>query len=290
MSRSIAPLSERLRAHALGDDAFAEAYQAVPAHRRAWLKTAISRLYALYGPPEVVQESRAAMYRGGFTMRAHRRPRNSAVIFIGPGPTSPAKLLAAAVPAMVSGVVDIGVVRVGCRGNWEPAVLCAMELAGLEQGYDLAAAAAAALADELCDTQASGILLDLGSTLPNARPSLSMDYWRPAHGDRADIWLDGPGDVDLEILEFCCPDVAFHVWGTQLDITSDVFTSREGPFEVFLGEADQVAYVPDSRIELVQATALLSLGRGSESCWYWHDLPQRRFFQERITLRTERLS
>ena len=137
------------------DDAlYADAYEGTPAELRALLKTAIA--FAFHRWPSMDGETCRARRSGrsGFSHTELRRPASWALALLGPGFASPARLLAALVPAVIAGAGRILVVS---EAPFSPAVCTALELAGLEDSFLLHA------------EQMPGLYEDLRAAAPDGR-------------------------------------------------------------------------------------------------------------------------
>ena len=129
------------------DDAlYADAYEGTPAELRALLKTAIA--FAFHRWPAADGETRTARASGrsGFRHEESARPVDWALAVLGPGFASPARLLAALVPAVIAGAGRILVVS---EAPFAASVCTALELAGLEDSFQLSGEQVSDLYDDL---------------------------------------------------------------------------------------------------------------------------------------------
>ena len=136
------------------DDLYADAYEGTPAELRALLKTAIA--FAFHRWPLADDEQRLCRIssRSGFRHSESSAPAGWAIASLGPGFASPARLLAALVPAVLAGVDRILVIS---EAPFTPAVCTALELAGLEDSFLLEA------------DQMPGLYEDLRTLCPDGR-------------------------------------------------------------------------------------------------------------------------
>lgn len=115
------------------DDAlYADAYEGTPAELRALLKTAIAFAFHRWPPADDEEAASRRSARSGFSHSESSRPAGWAIASLGPGFASPARLLAALVPAVLAGVERMVVVS---EAPFSPAVCAALELAGLEDSF-----------------------------------------------------------------------------------------------------------------------------------------------------------
>ena len=115
------------------DDAlYADAYEGTPAELRALLKTAIAFAFHRWPLADDEQHTSRRSTRSGFAHSESSSPAGWAIASLGPGFASPARLLAALVPAILAGVGRILVVS---EAPFSPAVCAALELAGLEDSF-----------------------------------------------------------------------------------------------------------------------------------------------------------
>ena len=136
------------------DDAlYADAYEGTPAELRALLKTAIA--FAFHRWPSMDGENSLIRRSGrsGFAHEELRRPAPWVLALIGPGFASPARLLAALIPAVIAGTGRILIVS---EKPFSPAVCTALELAGLEDSFLLDAEQMPGLYEDLRACSADG--------------------------------------------------------------------------------------------------------------------------------------
>ena len=114
------------------DTLYADAYEDTPAELRALLKTAIAFDFHRWtmNDGECVAETRNP--RAGFFRTERSRPADWVLAVAAEGFASPARLLAALVPAVIAGVGRIVIVS---PAPFAPAVATALELSGLEDSF-----------------------------------------------------------------------------------------------------------------------------------------------------------
>ncbi len=129
------------------DDAlYADAYEGTPAHLRALLKTAIAFAFHRWKPDQGERSVTVESPRAGFARTERSRPASWVLAVAAEGFASPARLLAALVPAVIAGVDRIIVVS---PATFAPAVATALELSGIEDSFVLDDDCAADLYEDL---------------------------------------------------------------------------------------------------------------------------------------------
>ena len=115
------------------DDAlYADAYEGTPAELRALLKTAIAFSFHRWPLFDDEQHSARSSSRSGFRHSEYSNPAGWVIASLGPGFASPARLLAALIPAVLA---EAGRILVISEAPFSPAVCTALELAGLEDSF-----------------------------------------------------------------------------------------------------------------------------------------------------------
>lgn len=128
-------IDQALEAFRIDDALLAQAYDAMPPALRARLKTAIAFQYHLNGEAPAWETRRVHRPTAGFCHTVHEKPAAWTVAVIETDFNSPARLLAALMPAVLAGVERIFVVSFGAPPD--DALLVALELAGLEDIFVL---------------------------------------------------------------------------------------------------------------------------------------------------------
>ena len=260
------------------DDAlFARAYQNSPDYSRAWMKTAIARLYDWYGPRKDVGGEIFLRWNGGFDTKSVFDPVDFAVILFDGSLQSPARLLAALVPALAGGVKNILAVRVGNSVPWRDAMLTGLELAGQERIVDMTDVQARRLFTGLRESGASGAVVVLGPKAASIKSSelqsaSRISFWRPRFSRSAVVWMDDESTFDMEALAFMHPDIVFSIFGAEPSILADNFSYEGDEFDEYLDAITDVAYLSGQRMDQALKRAKLVLGPGQEGCWVWPDL------------------
>jgi hypothetical protein len=271
MSDPVLSLPDLIGESLVDDALFAAAYGESSDRERALMKTCIARLYDWYGPRKDSACEVARRWRGGFESVARSGPVDFALALFDETFVSPARLLAALVPAVACGVRNVLAVRVDGEGGWARPLLTAMELAGQELVADLSAEGVSSLLGDLTDTGASGAVIDLAG-----RPGLCAGRSRvavhsPVYDHKAVLYQDDLETFDLEALAFIHPDIAFTAFGANVSLP-DGFVRGGEEFPAFLDAVRDVAFVPADRIGDALDRARLVLGPGQEGCWVWPEL------------------
>ena len=128
------------------DELYARAYEETPAPLRALLKTAMAFAFHRFGMQDDESESSFSCARAGFSRTEYARPAAWALAVTGADFASPARFLAATVPAVLAGVPRVLVVS---ASPFAPPVAAALELAGLEDSFLMDAEGLASLYEDL---------------------------------------------------------------------------------------------------------------------------------------------
>lgn len=266
--------SDWLESFLVDDDRFGDAYDAVPDNRRAWLKTTIARLHALYGTPQVTWGRQENHWRQGHVSITESRPVDWTMVVVDSTYASGVRMLGAAMMPLLSGVDDILVVFTG-DGEIAPETLASLELAGLELAVQLDEQKTAALVKEVYTVPTSGRILALGKSSKtivhgSGIPANGIQVWYEPHYTGMGI-LEATS-VDKELLVWAHPDLALS------DVSQDA-VSEQVSLAALCCEADSVDSIPD--------TVPVSLGAGQEGCWIWPDLHPQWFTHCRFSLLSE---
>jgi len=264
------------------DDLFARAYQDISDERRALIKTSIARLYDFYGPRKDISGEVLRRWSAGFNTKSTYDAVDFVVVLFDGSVLSPARLLAALVPALASGVKHVLAARVSEGTPWRKAVLTGFELAGQELVADMTDVDARRLFNELRETNRSGAVVVLGPKAAVIKSSelqaaSRISFWRPRFSRTATIWMDDKSTFDLEALSFTHPDIVFSVYGAESDLPTDKFSYEGDGFERCVDAIEDVAYLPVERMDQIVKKTKLVFGRGQEGGWVWPDLHPEHF-------------
>lgn len=266
-------LPTEIRERLLSDDRFGTAYELAGPERRAFFKTCIARLWSWYERSDVAARDISIDWRNGMQSRVLSAPVDYFLLVIDDTVLSPSKVLAALVPALVAGVSEVLVARLG--DDWPDDILAALELAGVEQVISTDMDELDEMGGTLLESGAFGAVIALGEGLAFDALSLfdntaSTATWSPAWGDIADVWVD-----DSEVLDDLAtayPDITFSVYNTS-DLPADSFTAMEGDEGVYLEETEEVCFVPNRLLDQLPEYVRLAFGDGMIGSWVWTDLP-----------------
>ncbi|CCH47560.1 hypothetical protein [Pseudodesulfovibrio piezophilus] len=264
------------------DELFAQAYDGIADTQRAWMKTAIARLFDWYGPRKDTSGHVTRIWDAGFKTRTAYEVVDFAVVLFDGSLQSPARLLAALVPALAGGVKNVLAIRVSAQPPWREALLTGLELAGQELVVDMTDVQVRRLFNELRDSNHTGAVTVLGPKAAVIKSSelqaaSRLSFWRPRFSRAATVWMDKTAPFDLETLAFIHPDIIFSVFGAECEMPTDNFSYEGADFGDCLNALIDVAYLPDARLPDALNRAKLILGPGQEGCWIWPDLHPEHF-------------
>lgn len=259
------------------DELFAIAYEDVGEKNRAWMKTSIARLFDWYGPRKELGGEELRRWQSGLISRTAHSPVDFSVVLFDDNLLSPARLLAALVPALGGGVKQVLAARVNSGTPWRKAVLTGLELAGQEMVVDLDDIQSRRLLGELREGQFTGSVTVLGPKAAaivagEMRTASRMSFWRPRFSRFASIWMEDENTFDLDVLAFIHPDMVFQVFGADIKLPANNFSYEGEGFQACLDALTDVAYLPSERMDAAMSKARLLLGPGQEGCWFWPDL------------------
>ncbi len=243
----------------VGDDVFAKAWEDISPHDRSLLKTAIAFQFHLWNTRDYCETREKHSRREGFATKLHSMPAPWVVIILAPGFSSPARLLAALVPAMLAGTSPIIITL----STLPSAVCVSLELAGVEDVF----------------------LMDC----TNAKSLVATLNAQSEHGCLVLFPWDGSDQPSLSSINetFCGTDQALLKFRTWQDRTHPRFLVRAWPSEndyqellrnlrwlhpdaVMVSQKDEntadCAFTTDINAP-AGAFTKLSLGPGMEACW-----------------------
>ena len=233
------------------DELYADAYEGTPAELRALLKTAIAFCFHRWPLMEDEAHLERISSRSGFRHSEVSRPAGWVIASLGPGFSSPARLLAALVPAVLAGA---GPVIVVSEAPFAPAICTALELAGLEDSFLLDGEQIPGLYEDLRALSADGRVV----AFPGADGAFTEAQKELLHSAA----LDGlPRLRDLPSPRLLC----LHEPGSEAEarlqwLYPDADMLREA------APGLRAAYVPDGSA-CPQDAAPFICGPGMEACW-----------------------
>ena len=264
------PAMERGR---VGDAAFARAYARVPDLDRARIKTGIAAVFAACGSPMPRLRRSEAVLGHDLVLTRSDAPLDFAVIVCGPRFASPARLVAAVLPALCAGVPEVAAVRVG--GAWPQELLVALELCGVETACRLGPRALAGMWALLAAKGSGALVLLDGAPRPALAACPGIVLHEAVTCGKA-LVSDSPQErLDREALAFAQPDLEFVDAASLPGDAPDALAQGavSGYDAVYAGSGADPAFAE---------AAPLCLGPGRESFWLWPQLPPEAFRRVRI--------
>ena len=254
------------------DSLYADAYEGTPAELRALLKTAIAFAFHRWkddGGESIVQRR---SLREGFARTERAAPASWVLAVTAEGFASPARFLAALVPAVIAGTGRIAVIS---PVPFAPAVSAALELAGLEDSFVLDDERLSDLYEDLRAASPDGRVL----VFPDAEQGLSAgqkDLLHRAAADGVPVYRDRPAPRLLSLYKDENPEDG---------MPSKKEVSRRlrwlHPDAVLLEDETQTpdaVFLPAAPSFPAETSAALAAGPGMEACWIG---PSPAFFRTR---------
>lgn len=260
-------------AHRVDDAAFAAAYEAVGPKCRAAVKTAAA-MYFRYDESarEVVHESRSD-HISGFWRTRTVFPAPWAIVAITPRYTAAARLLAALMPAVISGVRLVGCVCVD--GLPSDPCLATLELAGVTDVFVLSAAELSALLEETQPGPGRLVLLHTGRLDVVGQQARVLHL--PCFEERRApvLTIPRPELFDLDVLRFA--------QGTEAVQRALQSPSPAAPDVLYASrEAVTSHCLAHVRTPFSLGMAPLALAPGCEGFWLHHGLGRSFFLAHRV--------
>ncbi len=264
--------------HRVDDALSAAAYEAAGPAARAAIKTAIA-MYFRYDEParEVIHENRSD-HVSGFWRSRTVFPAPWAIVAMTPRYTAAARLLAALMPAIISGVSRIAAVCVG--GQPSGPCLTTLELAGVDDVFVLSPAELCALLEE---TQPGpgrlALLHEGGLDLPGLQ---ARALHIPCFEERRApvLTIPRPELFDLEVLRFAQGDEPVNLaLQSPAPAMPDVLYASAG--------AVRTHCLARTRSPFSLGTAPLALAPGCEGFWLHHGLGRSFFLAHRVGFGTD---
>ncbi len=243
-----------------GDDVFAAAWEEVGAQDRALLKTAIAFQFHLWGVRDSLETGERSAPREGFRTVVHSIPAPWTLALRARGYASPARLLAARLPAVLAGTRP----AVVCLSDPPDGIAAALELAGIDDLFVMHETNARRLLGDLCAASAEGRLALfpwIGDSREQADPA--QPFFSGAERERwlgVRTWRDIPRPS--LILRPCASESEGRELERRLRLMHPdaVLTGAEAD-----GSADAVFNAQDPRP--ADDPACLRLNAGMEACW-----------------------
>jgi len=261
------------------DTAFATAYAQVTDRKRAWIKTGLAAVYAALGGPLPILRQSGGTLGHDLAFSRIDIPLDFVLILCGPDFSSPARLMAAVVPALCARVSDVAVVRIG--SVWPKPLLTTLELCGVETVCRLGMRALPGLLAEL-PQKGRGALVMLDDIRLPACPHDAIRLFSARIAGRAGVFPIAHTAFDAEALAFAHPDMTFFVHGEASDALSVFPSGQENLAEAAHLDYDAV-YADAAHQEAALRAAPLVLGPGRETFWLWPHLSPEAFRHCRVT-------
>lgn len=273
MQKKVFHISDFIHELVVDDTLFARAYENSADHHRALMKTCIARLYDWYGPRQQVGGRVSHSWRSGLESQQLNEPVDCTLILLDDSLLSPIRLLAALVPALVSGCENILVARLDCHESpWSESILTGLELAGQERVVDVTAEQLDTVLAEIEQNGGRGCVVDLRQEPDSSLQSSRIQYVAPSFNRRAIIWTNDEQGVDIDALSFAHPDVTFTVFGRESELPTSQFSFDGTEFEIPDSTISDVIYADNALHEEALSVAKLVLGPGNEGCWIWSEI------------------
>ena len=257
--------------HLLADADFATAYGAQADWQLAALKTCLARLWILHPPSSGQLEIRREVRRQGFVTESRRAPRPWALVTLDGAFAAPARLLAGLVPLATAGIPQVFIVRVG-QGDWPPALLAALELAGVETAAGLPGPGRLAeLVQALEQSSGPGLVVGLSAGLEPPAACRSA-FWRPQGSGEVAVWVENDLPWDWRVLAFAqagCRITAYNAQRSRRGVRR-----RQGDWPTFLACGADLAAVPEALAEEALSSFPVVLAPGQEAVFAWPDFPR----------------
>jgi hypothetical protein len=263
--------------------AFARAYEEVSAKQRGQLKKCIAQLFSWYGRSAVREERKVISHDSGLRSFSRSTPVDWTVLALDEDLRSPLQLLGALLPPLLAGVRNVFIVRT-VGSPWNPALLTAAELAGVEMAFcSQDRSLLSRLVQDLSASHPQGRVISLGgaslskesSVLTQANGIPRTDL-QPVH--RIGIWSEGSGAWDMQSLRFGHPLSEIILCRARGSNSASPEPVKEMSWSDFLDLGLKAVLVPEERIERAMDRVPLVLGPGQEGCWMWPSLDLHAFF------------
>lgn len=257
---------EWLHGHAMGDEDFAAAHDALSALERARIKQTLARMFAAHHPGGAMAHSVTLGFDPDGLAMTRLCPRPFGLVVIGAGFASPSRLLAACLPALLARTPLVGVVRADADSPWPKPLLAALELCGVEAAFSLASKDMARLFSDLRETHPRGLVVDFAGA---DRSSLFPQGVSVNPSGDIGVWRTSARGFDLEALAFAQAGSRVTVWGKAGGLPEGM-AAGEGDFADFLAKGYEAVFVPRGRMEAALGAASgpdLVLGPGMECFW-----------------------
>ncbi|MBT8764040.1 hypothetical protein KFV02_08865 [Desulfohalobiaceae bacterium Ax17] len=278
-------LDNWLERFALDDQVLGQAYEQLGALKRSWLKKLIANLYNYYGREEV-QEKVVSLAQGqGLKSYVQITPWNRLVCVIDNQFKAANKVLAAIMPAIMTGTKEILAIVENWEENEPPEqILVGLELMGVESIMAMSRENILNFIQESENNNALNGLFYLG---PKQILSQALGqkkgyfFWAPRQIKLAGLVLDASKEWNIDVLGWANPELEFIVLGDRKGNWPQNFRQFTGDKESFWSKDFDVLFASEK--EFVKNKQIsLGFGPGQESSWIWPDLDKALFYQRRV--------
>ena len=201
----------------IADAAFAAAYARSTDLQRAWIKTGLAAVFAALGGPMPVSRQRREVLGHDLDLTATDAPLDYVVVLCGRDFLSPARLVAAVVPALCARPHDVAAVRVG--GAWPKPLLTALELCGVETACRVTARDLTGLWAEM-PAKGRGAVVVLGDVPLPARLPAALAVHTVSIAGRAGVFDQEGTGFDADALASVGPLPATAVTPTEAEVAT----------------------------------------------------------------------
>ncbi|RQD67528.1 MAG: hypothetical protein D5R98_00785 [Desulfonatronovibrio sp. MSAO_Bac4] len=279
-------VSKDLEKRLIDDNDLEKSYSITGDLNRSWMKKQIACLFNIYNHNAGFESTSIQHMRAGIQQYQAQAPFQSLLVFVNNSFRAWNRLLALTVPAVTSGIKDIGVFFV--RDNQAepyPQILTALELAGIENIYVITQDQLKSL-PVTSDMFQNSIIADICpeniSHFPGISLSGNFKYTRCFHKSSFEglVWAESEYDWNLEIIQEAHPDVSFTIAGPETPIDVPGLTVSKKDFSTLTKKHWDLFLGPENLY--TQTNIPLGLSPGMEALWLWPHIDNH-FFKTRQT-------
>ncbi|MFN2266964.1 MAG: hypothetical protein ABR533_01710 [Desulfonatronovibrio sp.] len=279
-------ISKDLEKNLVSDNDLEKSYSITGDLNRSWMKKQIACLFNIYNHNDGFESTSTQHIRAGIEQYQARNSFQNLLVFANNSFTAWNRLLSLTVPAVTSGIKDIGVFFIrDTQAEPYPEILTALELAGIENIYVITHDQLKTLranSDLFIDSIIADLCPENISHLLSNSFSDNTEYTRCfyKHSLKGLIWAEPEYVWNLETITKAHPDVIFTIAGPEIpdDVhcmtvsEKDLSTLTKKHWDIFLGP--EYLYT--------QTRIPLGLSPGMEALWLWPNIDNH-FFKTRQT-------
>ena len=268
------------------ESAFDEAFDRLENTDRAWIKKNIAQLHAMYAHGGCTARRKERDLSQGFQSRLKQRPCSRAVVCFPSTFQASPRLVAAVLPPLAAGVGRCCAVRIGGGGaSWEPRLLGALELAGVEEVYDPAPEAFRKWTKSMAqDPDTRFVFLEE----PAEEHVIGSGGGGPvllAEVGRLGIWFEHEEQWGLERIRSAHPRAELLLGGPAAPSAEHPRgLVVEGSDNEFFATEPDALFVPPSLFDEALSRCSKVFGPGQEACWIWPELGRDSFQRSAVCL------